>query len=186
MTLEHIVQTYGYPAILVGTFFEGETVLLIGGFLAYQGYLYLPLVMLTAFLGSFSGDQFYFIIGLKWGRAVIAKRPNWQTYISKVNRHLARHQNLIMLSFRFFYGIRIVTPFVIGLNKGIRPARFIAFNAVGASIWALAISGIGYLSGHAAKSIVPDVKGYELEILILMITVMALLWLLHRIRKGRE
>jgi membrane protein DedA with SNARE-associated domain len=39
MTLDQLIDTYGYWAILVGTLLEGETILLLGGFAAYQGYL---------------------------------------------------------------------------------------------------------------------------------------------------
>jgi membrane protein DedA with SNARE-associated domain len=52
VTLESIIETYGYWALLVGTFFEGETVLVLGGFAAHRGYLTLPWVILAAFIGS--------------------------------------------------------------------------------------------------------------------------------------
>ena len=38
INLEPLVSTYGYPALLVGTFLEGETILVIAGFLAHRGY----------------------------------------------------------------------------------------------------------------------------------------------------
>ena len=59
-TLEYLILTYGYAALLIGTFFEGETILIIGGLTAHLGYLQLPLVMVIAFIGSFSGDQVFF------------------------------------------------------------------------------------------------------------------------------
>ncbi|SPD74464.1 hypothetical protein PITCH_A230150 [uncultured Desulfobacterium sp.] len=37
MSLEEIISTYGYAAIVAGTFFEGETILVIGGFAAHRG-----------------------------------------------------------------------------------------------------------------------------------------------------
>jgi membrane protein DedA with SNARE-associated domain len=40
--LESLIDTYGYPAVLVGTFFEGETVLVLGGFASHRGYLACP------------------------------------------------------------------------------------------------------------------------------------------------
>ena len=44
MTLEDLIGTYGYWAILVGTFLRGETTLILGGFAASRGYLALPFV----------------------------------------------------------------------------------------------------------------------------------------------
>jgi len=60
MTLESIVDTYGYVAVLLGTFLEGETILVLGGFAAHRGYLALPWVIVAAFFGSLCGDQLFF------------------------------------------------------------------------------------------------------------------------------
>ena len=62
-TFESFIRDYGYWALLVGTFLEGETILIIGGLSARLGILELPYVMLIAFIGSFFGDQFYYYIG---------------------------------------------------------------------------------------------------------------------------
>jgi len=48
MTLDSLVRTYGYPGLFLGTFFEGETVLIFGGLTAKLGYLKLPWVMFFA------------------------------------------------------------------------------------------------------------------------------------------
>ena len=65
MTLESIVDTYGYLAVLLGTFLEDETILVLGGFAAHRGYLALPWVIVAAFLGSLCGDQLFFFLGRK-------------------------------------------------------------------------------------------------------------------------
>jgi len=40
--LQSIIENYGYAVILLGTFLEGETILVLGGVAAHQGYLALP------------------------------------------------------------------------------------------------------------------------------------------------
>ena len=42
MTLEYFITHYGYWAIVVGTFFEGETILLLGGLLPTEGIFHSP------------------------------------------------------------------------------------------------------------------------------------------------
>jgi membrane protein DedA with SNARE-associated domain len=42
MSLESCVQSYGYLALLGGAFIEGETTVLIAGFLAHNGYFQFP------------------------------------------------------------------------------------------------------------------------------------------------
>jgi len=61
MDLQSIVENYGYAAILIGTFLEGETILVLAGLAAHQGYLILTWVILAAFAGSLCGDQLFFI-----------------------------------------------------------------------------------------------------------------------------
>ncbi len=109
-TLEYLIRIYGYWALLVGTFLEGETILMIGGLTAQLGYLDLPLVMVIAFIGSFSGDQAYFYIGRFKGKDLLSKHPKWHSRVDKVHKLLHRYHDLIMLTFRFVYGIRIMTP----------------------------------------------------------------------------
>lgn len=38
MSLESLIIAYGYPALFAGTFLEGETIVVIAGFLAHRGY----------------------------------------------------------------------------------------------------------------------------------------------------
>jgi membrane protein DedA with SNARE-associated domain len=42
MTVETTIAAYGYPAVLIATFFEGEAALVIAGFLVHRGYMTLP------------------------------------------------------------------------------------------------------------------------------------------------
>ena len=50
--LESFLAKYGYVAILLGTAFEGETIMIMGGFSAHRGYLrLLPWVVLAGFGG---------------------------------------------------------------------------------------------------------------------------------------
>ena len=49
-TLIPFIVAYGYPAIFLGGIFEGESMILIGGLAAYEGYLSLPLIYLYAVL----------------------------------------------------------------------------------------------------------------------------------------
>lgn len=63
MTIADFLSHYGYLALLIGTFLEGETILVLGGLAAHQGYLDLAGVILAAFAGSLMGDQFFFLLG---------------------------------------------------------------------------------------------------------------------------
>jgi membrane protein DedA with SNARE-associated domain len=76
--LAHLIQSYGYLAILIGTLFEGETILVLGGFAAHRGHLSLPVVVLVAFAGSLLGDQTMFWVGHIYGGALLRRWPSLQ------------------------------------------------------------------------------------------------------------
>lgn len=164
VTLEYLVQNYGYFALAVGTFLEGETMLIIAGFLAHQGYLSLPWVFVVAFIGSFSGDQLWFQVGRRKGMQMIEARPHWKQRAIRIRELLERHRIPVLLGFRFVYGFRNLTPFVIGAT-GFRARPFVILNALGALIWSVSVATAGYFFGEAVKALFHDVKKYELLLL---------------------
>ena len=99
MTLGTFLASYGYLALWLGTFLEGETILVLGGVAAHQGYLKLTGVILAAFAGSFMGDQLFFFLGRRHSDYILRKRPGWQHSIDRVNLLLARFENTTILIF---------------------------------------------------------------------------------------
>jgi membrane protein DedA with SNARE-associated domain len=178
MNIEALLQAYGYYALFIGTFLEGETILVLAGFLAHQGYLELRWVILLAFLGSLSGDTLVFHLGRWKGRAFLARHPRWDKRAVRVHRALDRYQAYVVLSFRFFYGLRNITPFVIG-SSGFSPTRFLLLNATGALIWAVVVGSGGYVFGEAIKLFLADVKKYERLLLLAVALGGCVLWFIH-------
>ncbi len=185
MSLEELIVQYGYLALFIGTFLEGETILIIAGYLAQDGILDLPLVILAALFGSFGGDQTFFFIGHLKGISFLDKRPGLHKKAAKVFSLLHRHQIAIILGFRFLYGIRNVTPFVIG-SSGYRPLRFFILNFLGALVWAITFACFGYNLGTLAERLLDDVESYE-KIIFSAIAGIALVWYAwRRIRKHKS
>lgn len=181
MSLEQWVASYGYYAIVAGTFLEGETILVIGGFLAHRGYLTLPGVVAAAFLGTLFGDQLYYYIGRFKGIPLLERKPAWKRQSERLLKLLRRHEVLLILGFRFLYGLRTVTPFLIGAS-GIAPLRYTVLNVIGAAVWAVVIGIAGYLVGQALELVLDEVKRYELWILAAIAGSAAVAWLVRRVR----
>ncbi|HVK69905.1 MAG TPA: DedA family protein [Polyangium sp.] len=149
--MEHLIEVYGYIAVLIGTFFEGETVAMLGGFAAHQQHLRFPLVVLTAFLGSATGDQIAYFLGKRFGRSFVDRRPKLGAHLARATSLLERYPTLFIFGFRFIYGIRNVAPVAIALSR-IPTARFLVLNAMAAALWAVVVAGAGYLFGQAVES----------------------------------
>lgn len=175
MSLEGIVSTYGYAALIIGTFFEGETVLVLGGFAAHRGYLDLPWVVVCAFLGTLFGDQFYYFIGRIKGVSFLDRRPHWKARAGHVFELLRKHHLIIILGFRFMYGLRTVTPFLLGTSR-ISPIRFLILNVIGALIWAIVFGILGYLFGQTIELIIGDIKRYESLLFLFLLVIGSGIW----------
>jgi membrane protein DedA with SNARE-associated domain len=185
MSLEQLVAEYGYLAILIGTFLEGETILVLGGLAAHDGLLQLKLVILSAFVGSLIGDQLAFFVGRRWGAPWLARHPNWEGRVARARELVERHQILIILVFRFLYGLRNVIPFVLGMSR-VKVSRFIPLNIVGAAVWAVALATGGWALGEALESVLDDVKRYQLWVFGGLAAIGCLLWLRRWRRMRRE
>lgn len=178
MTFETFVANYGYVAVLVGTFLEGEAILVIAGFLAHQGYLGLGGVIAAAAAGAMLGDQLYFRIGRWKGRDFIASRPRLNRHSGKVEALLQAHRFWLIPGFRFVYGMRTVTPFILGASQ-VSARLFLVLNSVGAIVWAAVIGTAGYYFGVALEAVLGEVKEYELLAIGILAAGALLLWIAH-------
>jgi membrane protein DedA with SNARE-associated domain len=143
-----ILSQCAYLAIGVGTYLEGEAVLLSAGALAHAGVLSLPLVVLVAALGSFAWGQTWFRLGRVSGQGLIARRPAWQAQAARVERWLSRSGLWVLLFGRFCVGMGTVLPVMIGVS-GYAWRRFVLLDAIGALIWATIFACAGF-GGAAA------------------------------------
>jgi membrane protein DedA with SNARE-associated domain len=148
--LAQLVQRWGYLAIFVGTYLEGEGVLLSAGALCAGSMLSLPWVVLSAALGSFAWGQTWFRVGLVSGKALLARRPSWRVRARVVERWLSRSGLSVLLLGRFIAGMGTVLPALIGAS-GYAWRRFSVLDAAGAVLWAVAVTGVGYALGSGAR-----------------------------------
>ncbi len=178
MSLESVIAQYGYWALIVGTALEGETILVVAGYLAHRGYLQLPLVIAAATFGTFVGDQVFFQLGRQSGEAFLARRPHWQARADRVRRLLDRHRIAVVMGFRFMYGIRTVSPFVIGMS-GFSRKLFMLLNAASAALWAIVIGCAGYVFGRVLENMLDNAKHLEGLALLGIVGCGLAIWIWH-------
>jgi len=183
--MQYLIEHYGYLGILIGTFLEGETILVLGGFAAHQGYLGLPGVVFSAFAGSLCSDQLLFFLGRRHSQWLLSRRPSWEPRIVRVNNLIVRFRIVIILTFRFWYGLRIVTPISLGMSK-VRWREFIVFDLFSSILWATVIGYAGYLFGHTLKIVLGDVMKYEVRFMLGIALVGLSLWGWYLFRKRRH
>jgi membrane protein DedA with SNARE-associated domain len=178
-SVEQLVQAYGYPIILLGTLFEGQPVMLFGGFAAHRGYLELvPWVILAGAVGNFLGFQAWFLIGRKLGRPLAERRPHWTGRIEKVQGWLERYEAMLIVGIRFMAGLDTVGTVAIGMSN-VSVQRFTVLNALGAFLWAATLAVAGYLLGHVLELALGDLAMVEKPLLI-GIVILTVAWILYR------
>ncbi|EJL31855.1 DedA family protein [Novosphingobium sp. AP12] len=160
MTLETIVLRYGLLALFLGAGIEGETVVLLGGLLAHRGLIDPVEAALAASGGSFVADQVFFFAGRHfrqspWLRRIVA-RPAFANAMDR----LERHPTIFILSFRFLYGLRTISPAAAGTSR-IRTLHFMALNLVAAAIWGPLFTALGYIFGQGVEAVFGRLRSVE-------------------------
>jgi membrane protein DedA with SNARE-associated domain len=139
-----------YTIVLFGAMIEGETIILSASALAAAGYLSITKVGAIAFFSTVFIDQLLFYVGhymYKHPERPISERfPRLHQKSKRVVLLLKKYDTWFILSFRFIYGIRAISPVVIGLC-GSFPRRFIPLNIASALIWMVLSCGAGYCLG---------------------------------------
>ncbi len=183
--LHPLVQQYGLIAVFIGASLEGETVLLIAGASAHLGLLDLRAVIVVAAIGAFLGDNFFFLLGRRFGPHV-AERVNWvAAAVPRVDRLLQRWRWGAVIGLRFMYGMRMAGPVLVG--AGTMPAwEFMAANAIGALLWAVLIGVLGYFGAHALQQLLGNVTSGEKLLLILVVLSAVLVLALRALQRRRS
>lgn len=174
-----LLNEYGYIAILIGAFLEGETIVLAAGFLAHQGYLHAPYVALAAFCGSAASDQIMFFLARYKGEWFLRRFPRFASGVAALSRKVQGREVALILCFRFIYGMRNVTPVFLGLSP--TPSKlFVPLNVASAAIWAAAFTVAGYFFGTALSTMFGRLREYEPYILSAIVIAVAAFWFFRR------
>lgn len=156
------LQTYphaGYLVVFLGSMIEGEMIVLGASALAAAGCLSISTVALMAFSSTLLVDQLFFFIGRRIyrrpGRPLSERFPKLYRKSKRAVILLKKYDMWFILMFRFVYGIRAISPVVIGLC-GIAPRRFIPLNFIAALLWAGISCSVGYWLGDLLFDVDPD------------------------------
>lgn len=161
----YLAAPWGYIIVGAATFLEnsvgagvivpGETLVIVGGFYARRGELWLPLVTTVAVVGAALGDNLGFWIGRRFGRGFLerhgAKLFVTPERLETAERYYARHGGKTIFLARFIPVVRSVGFIVAGVAR-MEWKRFIVYDLAGALIWAATHSVVGYALGASYES----------------------------------
>ena len=180
--MENLIADFGYLAVFIGTFLEGETVLALGGVAAAHGYLSFLAVVGTAVIGGFLGDQTCFFVGRRYGHRILQRYPALAAKAPRVQALLRRWDATAVILLRFCYGLRIAGPIVIG-TCGISPWRLALFNFIGVLLWAPLVAAIGYFAWQAVEHWLGRFRHLQLLLVMVLLLAITIGWLLVQWRR---
>jgi membrane protein DedA with SNARE-associated domain len=185
MTPELLLQKWGYLAVFVGTFLEGETILVIAGFMAERGYMKIVIVAFVAFAGAFIGHLFWFWLGRAKGVKLLDRFPRMKKHFGKGIRMFERYGAPAIFITQWLYGLRITCAVIIGISR-ISTAKFLLYQAISCAVWAAAISCAGYFFGEVVERILGKAAHIERWGLLLLVVVGVSIWAYHQWKERRE
>jgi membrane protein DedA with SNARE-associated domain len=173
-------------AAFLGFLVPGETIVVIAGILASFGVLELPATTVIAVIGAIAGDNAGYWLGRRLGRPWLERHGRLVGMhggaLVRVDLLFAQHGGKAVLIGRFVGFLRAMLPFVAGASR-MRYSRFVAFNAVGATVWGVAFVLIGYFVG-SSWTIVERWIG-RVGFVVGVIVIAATVWWLRRQRHAR-
>lgn len=143
---------YGGIAVFLGTFLEGESLLIAAGALTQQGYLSPWVVWLSASLGAWCGHILWFSVGRRLGRtALVSRWPALGRRIAQANRIVRGHPKTAIVVLQYLYGMRLLGAVIFGFTR-LSFIRFAFYEAANCLLWAALFTATGFLLGQAAVS----------------------------------
>lgn len=170
--------------LFLGFFLPGDTLLIAAGIYAKQGKLSVAAVILVAALAAIAGDNFAYQLGRRLGPKVFNKPDGVifrKDHIDKTEAFYDKYGAKALLITHFLPVIRTFMPLLAGVGK-MQFKRFVAFNAVGDTLWAIMVTLAGYYIG----SRIPGIDKYILLIVLAAVLSSVLPTLYHLIKVKRR
>jgi membrane protein DedA with SNARE-associated domain/membrane-associated phospholipid phosphatase len=195
--LDHLIRLvshlghWGYLIIFLGALLEsaaflglvvpGESLVLLGGFLAAQGVLDVGDLLTLVAVGAIIGDSIGYELGRHFGRSWLLRHGRWAglraRHFAPVDAFFEHHGGKTVFIGRFVGFLRALSPFVAG-SSGMHYPRFLMYNVLGAVLWSVAFVLLGYFLG-ASWRLVEHWIGPASAILgglLLLVIVLGWLW----------
>jgi membrane protein DedA with SNARE-associated domain len=135
----------------VGLIAPGEFTVMLGGAVASQGDISLPLILAITWISAFLGDSVSFLLGARLGRDFLVRHGErfliTPERLSRVEDYFDRHGGKTILIGRFIGLVRALAPFIAG-SSHMRYSAFAPYSVLGTGLWATAFILIGYFFGR--------------------------------------
>ena len=156
---------FAESGLFVGFFLPGDSLLFTAGFLASQGFLNIWILAPLAFIAAILGDNFGYAFGRRVGPAIFTRERSLffhKEYLERARIFYEAHGGKAIVLARFL-------P---------RWPTFLFYNVIGAVLWAIGLTFLGFYLGNA----IPNIDRYLVPIVLIIVIISSLPTLLHLVR----
>ena len=153
---------FAESGLLVGFFLPGDSLLFTSGFLASQNFMNIYILAPLCFVAAVLGDSVGYAFGHRVGKKLFQREDSiifHKDNLIKAREFYEKHGKKTIIIARFLPVVRTFAPIVAGMGDMHYPT-FLAFNIIGAVLWALGLTLAGFFLG----SLIPDIDNFLLPI----------------------
>jgi membrane protein DedA with SNARE-associated domain len=191
-SIVNTVGDLGYAGIVIMMFLESsffpfpsEVVMIPAGYLASKGDMNLYLAIGSGIAGSLLGAIFNYYLALKLGRNIIIKYGKYffmsEEKLEKLEIFFNRYGKISTFIGRLIPGIRQYISLPAGLGK-MNISLFALFTALGAGIWVVILTLLGYFIGENQALI----KEYLHIITLFLVAFLSIVFTIYYLTKRRK
>ena len=165
--------------------YPGDTMVLVGAFLAGRGEVaYIPM-FLTVTIGGLAGALLLYYLGKAKGRSFFLKYDKFYLKIGnlhKIENWFKRWGVLILLVSRFMAGVRSVIAITAGIGN-VSFKQMVFFSFISFCLWYTVLIGGMYLLKSNWWKLVDVIKSYNI-LLVIISAIVITIWLVLVYRKS--
>ncbi len=177
---------FAEAALMVGFFIPGETAVVIGGVLAGLGRVNLGVVIVVVVVCAISGDSVGFEVGRKAGPWLTTHRPlQGSSAVRYTLGLLDKYGGPAVFIGRFIAFARAVIPGLAGMS-GLRYRTFLFWNVLGAIVWGVGYTMLGYVVGLSFQRILTEIGLWSLAVVAVLVAGVVVFEVRRRRREKRR
>ncbi|MDQ1340960.1 MAG: hypothetical protein QG567_2118 [Campylobacterota bacterium] len=165
--------------------FPSEVVMIPAGYLASKGEMNIFAVLFSGIAGSLAGALFNYYFALKLGRKFLLKYGKYmlihERNIFKMEQFFEKHGHISTFSGRLIPGVRQYISLPAGIAR-MDLKQFMFFTTLGAGIWVLILTLLGYFIG-ANETLIKDYLHQIVIFTIVFLIIVGLVYIAYK-RRG--
>jgi len=181
-----LLVTCTETALFIGLLIPAEATVLVGAFLASQGYFRLEHVLAATIVGALAGDQLGYLAGRLGGHRMAASSGRigrlWRRY-ERIAQQLFRRRSILAVTVaRFISFVRTLMPWFAGMSR-MPYGKYLAYDLLGVVGWGALSVLLGYAAGESWHIVANALGALSAALLGLLFVLAAGAWLVRRRRR---